>query len=73
MLVFRREGKKIKVDIFDPHDDSRADAAEKPSGLPTSLASTALRSVGLRLSASFQERLKDCGSTRNPSETRFLG
>jgi type III restriction enzyme len=33
MLVFRREGNKIKVDIFDPHDDSRADAAEKAAGL----------------------------------------
>jgi type III restriction enzyme len=33
MLVFRREGKKIKIDILDPHDDSRADAAEKAVGL----------------------------------------
>lgn len=33
MLVFRREGKKIKIDIFDPHDDSRGDAAEKAAGL----------------------------------------
>jgi type III restriction enzyme len=33
MLVFRREGNKIKVDIFDPHDDSRADAAAKAAGL----------------------------------------
>ena len=33
MLVFRREGGKIKVDILDPHDDSRADAAEKAAGL----------------------------------------
>jgi type III restriction enzyme len=33
LLVFRREGKKIKVDIFDPHDDSRADAAKKAVGL----------------------------------------
>ena len=29
MLVFRREGSKIKIDILDPHDDSRADAAAK--------------------------------------------
>jgi type III restriction enzyme len=33
MLVFRREGSKIKIDIFDPHDDSRADAAAKAAGL----------------------------------------
>lgn len=33
MLVFRREGNKIKVDILDPHDDTRADAAEKAAGL----------------------------------------
>ncbi len=33
MLVFRREGKKIKIDILDPHDDSRADAAEKAAAL----------------------------------------
>lgn len=33
LLVFRHEGKKIKVDIVDPHDDSRADAAEKAAGL----------------------------------------
>ena len=33
LLVFRREGTKIKVDIIDPHDDSRADAAEKAVGL----------------------------------------
>ncbi len=33
LLVFRRERGKIKVDIFDPHDDSRADAAEKAAGL----------------------------------------
>jgi type III restriction enzyme len=33
LLVFRREGKRILVDIFDPHDDSRADAAEKAAGL----------------------------------------
>lgn len=33
MLVFRREGNKIKIDIFDPHDDSRADAAAKAAGL----------------------------------------
>ena len=29
LLVFRREGGKIKVDILDPHDESRGDAAEK--------------------------------------------
>lgn len=33
LLVFRREGKKIKIDILDPHDDSRGDAAEKAAGL----------------------------------------
>ena len=33
MLVFRREASKVKVDIFDPHDDARADAAEKGVGL----------------------------------------
>ena len=33
ILVFRREGKKIKIDILDPHDDSRADAAEKAAAL----------------------------------------
>src|SRR5207249_4124809 len=33
MLVFRREGSKIKIDILDPHDDSRADAPEKAAGL----------------------------------------
>lgn len=33
MLVFRREGNKIKVDILDPHDESRGDAAEKAVGL----------------------------------------
>lgn len=33
MLVFRREGSKIKVDILDPHDDSRMDAPEKAAGL----------------------------------------
>jgi type III restriction enzyme len=32
-LLFRRVGKKIKIDIFDPHDDSRGDAAEKAAGL----------------------------------------
>ena len=33
ILVFRREGRKVKVDIFDPHDDDRGDAAEKAVGL----------------------------------------
>lgn len=33
MLVFRREEHKVKIDILDPHDDSRADAAEKAAGL----------------------------------------
>jgi len=33
MMVFRRESNKVKVDILDPHDDSRADAAEKAAGL----------------------------------------
>jgi type III restriction enzyme len=33
MLVFRKEGGKVKVDIIDPHDDKRADAAEKAVGL----------------------------------------
>lgn len=32
-LLFRRDGKKLKIDILDPHDDSRADAAEKAAGL----------------------------------------
>jgi type III restriction enzyme len=31
--VFRREDGKVKIDILDPHDDSRADAAEKATGL----------------------------------------
>jgi type III restriction enzyme len=33
VLVFRREGSRIKIDILDPHDDSRSDAAEKTVGL----------------------------------------
>lgn len=33
LLVFRRENGKVKIDIIDPHDDSRADAAEKAVGL----------------------------------------
>jgi len=33
LLVFRREAGKIKIDILDPHDDSRGDAAEKAAGL----------------------------------------
>lgn len=33
ILVFRREGKRIRIDILDPHDDSRADAAPKAAGL----------------------------------------
>jgi len=33
LLVFRREGNKIKIDILDPHDDARGDAAEKAAGL----------------------------------------
>jgi type III restriction enzyme len=33
MLVFRREGSKVKIDILDPHDDSRVDAVEKAAGL----------------------------------------
>jgi type III restriction enzyme len=33
MLVFRREGNKLKIDILDPHDESRGDAAEKAAGL----------------------------------------
>jgi type III restriction enzyme len=33
MLVFHREGNKVKIDILDPHDDSRADAAEKAAAL----------------------------------------
>ncbi len=32
-LAFRREGNRIKVDILDPHDESRGDAAEKAVGL----------------------------------------
>ncbi|MCY2926596.1 MAG: hypothetical protein NT031_14385, partial [Planctomycetota bacterium] len=35
LLVFRREAGKIKIDILDPHDDSRGDAAEKAAGLAT--------------------------------------
>ena len=49
MLVFRREGRRIKIDIFDPHDDSRADAAEKAAGLwLTSPANTMPHSVASR-------------------------
>lgn len=33
MLMFRREANRIKIDILDPHDDTRADAAEKAVGL----------------------------------------
>jgi type III restriction enzyme len=33
LLVFRKEGGRVKVDILDPHDDTRADAAEKAVGL----------------------------------------
>jgi type III restriction enzyme len=33
ILAFRREGNKIKVDVLDPHDESRGDAAEKAAGL----------------------------------------
>jgi type III restriction enzyme len=33
LLVFRREGSKIKTDILDPHDEERADAAAKAVGL----------------------------------------
>lgn len=33
LLVFRRDGGKTKIDILDPHDESRADAAEKAAGL----------------------------------------
>jgi type III restriction enzyme len=33
MLIFRREGKKVQIDILDPHDDTRSDAAEKAVGL----------------------------------------
>lgn len=33
MLVFRHEGNKVRVDILGPHDDARADAAEKAVGL----------------------------------------
>jgi type III restriction enzyme len=33
LLIFRREGRKIKIDILDPHDDTRADAAQKAVGL----------------------------------------
>ena len=33
MLLFRREGNRVKIDILDPHDDSRGDAAEKAAGL----------------------------------------
>ena len=33
LLVFRREGTKIKTDILEPHNDSLGDAAEKAAGL----------------------------------------
>jgi type III restriction enzyme len=33
LLVFRLESSKIKIDVLDPHDDSREDAAEKAVGL----------------------------------------
>jgi type III restriction enzyme len=33
MLVFRKEANKLKIDILDPHDESRGDAAEKAAGL----------------------------------------
>jgi type III restriction enzyme len=33
LLVFRRDGTKLKIDILDPHDESRGDAAEKAVGL----------------------------------------
>ena len=33
LLSFRRDGSKIRIDILDPHDDSRSDAAEKAVGL----------------------------------------
>jgi hypothetical protein len=33
ILVFRREAGKVKIDILDPHDESRKDAAEKAAGL----------------------------------------
>jgi type III restriction enzyme len=33
ILTFRREGTKIKIDVLDPHDESRGDAAAKAAGL----------------------------------------
>jgi type III restriction enzyme len=33
ILMFRREGNKVKIDVLDPHDESRGDAAEKAAGL----------------------------------------
>jgi len=33
ILAFRREGNKVKIDVLDPHDESRGDAAEKAAGL----------------------------------------
>jgi type III restriction enzyme len=33
ILAFRREGNKIKVDVLDPHDESRGDAAAKAADL----------------------------------------
>lgn len=33
ILAFRREGSKIKIDVLDPHDESRGDAAQKAAGL----------------------------------------
>ncbi len=32
MLVFRREGNRIKIDILDPHDDSRGGCSGEGSG-----------------------------------------
>jgi len=33
LLLFRKEGNKLKIDILDPHDESSGDAAEKAADL----------------------------------------
>ncbi len=40
ILTFRREAGKIRIDILDPHDESRGDAPEKAAGLADLLTST---------------------------------
>lgn len=45
MLVFRREGNKVKIDILDPHDDAAPMLQRRQWVWLTSLASMALRSA----------------------------